>query len=125
MSLPFKLKWTLVRRTRKGKQIESDNSDDEDMEIIEALLAKRATKRKEKYKWRVPLIFFSCDKVGHIATKCPNKSDRDEKKFSKYKSKKDYKSYKDKSKKSCYIANESDNEEDEMVYIAVKDYSDN
>ena len=48
------------------------------------------------------MIFFACDEVGHIDVECPNKNEKDEKKFSKYKGKKDYKSYKDKSKKSCY-----------------------
>ena len=45
-----------------------------------------------------------------------------EKKNDKYKRKNHIKSYKDKGKKSCYIAKDSDSsEEDEMVYIIVKD----
>ena len=34
---------------------------------------------------------------------------------------KNYKNYKDKGKKSCFIAKDSDNNEDEIVYIVVKD----
>ena len=50
---------------------------------------------------------------------------KDEKKSHKYKGKKDFKNYKkDKGKKSCFIAKDSDDSEDEMVYTAVKDESD-
>ena len=109
----------LGKKDRKGKQIESDHTsdefDNEDMEIIKALLAKRATKGKGKDKARVPQIFFSCDKFSTIAAKLPNKDDKDEKNFNKYKGKKDFKSYKsckDKGKKSCYIAKYFDSDED-------------
>ena len=84
----------LGKKYRKGKWIESgssdDESDDEDMEIIEALLAKRATKGKLQYKRRIPLIFFACDEVDNIATKFPKKNGKDEKIFSKYKANRDY-----------------------------------
>ena len=63
------------------------------------------------------MILFSCDEVGYIVAKCSNKNEIDEKKFSKYKGKKDYKSYKDKSKKSYYIVNDSNSEEDEIVVV--------
>ena len=60
----FKAKLTLGRKdvNSKGKQIDSDDDDesDKDLEIIEALLAKRDTKGKGKYKGRVPLILLSC-----------------------------------------------------------------
>ena len=55
-----------------------------------------------------------------------NKEKKDEKKSKKYKSKKEFKNYKDykgKSKKSCFMAKDSDNNEDEMVYIVVEDES--
>ena len=44
-----------------------------------------------------------------------------------YKGKNDlkiHKSYKDKGKKTCFMAKDSDNSEDEIVYIVVKDESD-
>ena len=73
---------------------------------------------------------FSCEEVGHIVARCPNKKDKDEKWFNKFKGKKEFKSYKDykgKCKKSCYIAkdSDSDNDEDEVFYISIKDESDN
>ena len=43
-----------------------------------------------------------------------------------YKSKKEFKNYKDykgKSKKSCFVAKDSNDSEDEVVYIAIKDES--
>ena len=51
----------------------------------------------------------------------------DEKKSHKYKGKKEFKghkSYKDKVKKTFFMAKDSDNSEDEMVFIVVKDESD-
>ena len=76
----------------------------------------------------IPLICFSCEEVGHIAARCPNREDKDEKKHSKFKGKKDFKNfkdYKDKVNKSCFMAKDSDsNDNDEMVYIAIKDESD-
>ena len=71
------------------------------------------------------MIFFSYEEVGHIVARCPKKEGKEEKKHDKYKGKKDFKSYKDKGKKSCYVAKDFDSsEEDEMVYIVVKDESD-
>ena len=52
---------------------------------------------------------------------------KDENKSHKYKGKKEFKghkSYKDKGKKTYFMAKDSDNSEDEIVYIAVKDDSD-
>ena len=79
-----------------------------------------------KYKGKVSLIYFSCEEIGHIAARCPNKQN-DEKKDHKWKGKKDFKSFKKKGKKSSFMAKDSkdsDNSEDEIVYIAVKDDSD-
>ena len=99
---------------------------DSDLEFVEALLAKKYSRSKGRYKGKIPLICFSCEEVGHIAAKCPNKENKDEKKNKKYKNKKEFKNYKDykgKSKRSCFMAKDSDNSEDEMVYIVVKDES--
>ena len=65
------------------------------------------------------MIYFYCEEIGYIATRCPNKEIKDEKKNNNHKGKKDsnnYKNYKDKGKKSCFIAKVPDNSEDEMVY---------
>lgn len=70
----FKAKLTLDRRgeNSKGKQIASEEEDDteEDLEIIESLLPRRLPKGKGKFKGKIPLIFFACQAIGHIATRC-------------------------------------------------------
>ena len=116
------------RKSESESNDESDQSSDSDLEVIEALLAKKYSRGRGKYKGKVPLICFSCEEIGHIAARCPNKQNNDEKKGHKWNGKKDYKSFKNKGKKSCFIAKDSkdsDNSEDEIVYIAVKDESDN
>ena len=96
------------------------------LEIVETLLAKKYSKSRGKYKGKIPLIYFSCEEIGHIATRCPKKERKDEKKSHKYKDKKEFeghKFYKEKGKKTCLIAKDFDNNEDEIVYIAIKDES--
>ena len=110
-----------------GSEEETKEIFDSDLEIVEALLAKKYSKGRGKYKGKIPLICFSCEEIGHIATRCPNKESKDEKKSHKYKGKKEFKghkSYKDKGKKTCFMAKDSNNTEDEMVQIVVKDESD-
>ena len=72
---------------------------------------------------------FNCNEVGHIAARCPKK--KNYRGDDKYKSRndEDNKDCKDKDKKSCYIAKEetndgSDDHDDEVVYVAIKDESD-
>ena len=95
----FKAKLTLGRKegNSKGKQIYSEEEDDadENLEIIEALLAKRVSKGKGKFKGKIPWIFFSCEEVDHIVVRFPNKEDKDEKINNRFKFKKDFKNYKD------------------------------
>ena len=73
------------------------------------------------------MIYFSCEEVGHIVARCLNREDKDEKKHNKYKDNKDFKKFKDykeKGKKSYFMAKVSySSEDDEMVYIVVKDES--
>lgn len=109
----------------KGKKIDNEEDTfDDDIEAIEALLARRFSKCKGKFKGKTPLICFSCEEVGHIAARCRNREEKEEKKYNKYKGKKYFKSYKDykiKGKKSCYMAKDSDSDdEDEMAYISIK-----
>lgn len=75
------------------------------MDEIEVLLARRLSRGKGKFKSKLPLIYFKYNKVGHFATKCPNrgKDDINDKKDYKYGKNKDYK---EKGKKSCYIYKE-------------------
>ena len=117
----------LKKRSRKSKanQLESEGeieeSFDSDLEVVEALLARKYSKGRGKYKGKIPLICFSCEEVGHVVARCPNREDKDEKKSNKYKGKKEFKNYKNKGKKSCFMAKDFDNSEDEIVCIAIKD----
>ena len=56
------------------KKIESEKEDNSNryFEAIEALLARRYPKGKGKYKVKIPLIYFSCEEVGHTVERCPN-----------------------------------------------------
>ena len=45
---------------------DSDVSNDE-IDELEALIARRLPRGREKYKGQLPMIFFLCNKVGHIA----------------------------------------------------------
>ena len=48
-----------------------EESSDNDLEVVEALLARKYSKGRGKYKGKAPLICFSCKEVCHIATRCP------------------------------------------------------
>ena len=94
------------------------------MDQLEALLARRFHRGKGKFKGKLPIIYFNCNEVGHITARCPGK--RNFKGNDNYKGRKseDRREYKDKGKK-CYIAGEGDSNEndDEVVYAAMKDES--
>ena len=69
---------------------------------------------------------FNCNEVGNIATRYPDKSNnRNEDKFRGRKGD-GKKGYKDKGNNSFYISDEqySDESDDEVVYVAMKDESD-
>ena len=91
-------------------------------------MARRFHRGKGKFKGKLPIICFNCNEVGHIATRCTQKK-KEYKEGSKYKDYKnrredDKKDYKDKGKK-CYIAEEDSNDnDDEVFYVAMKDQSD-
>ena len=50
-----------------------------ELDVIEVNFARRLPKGKGKYKWKIQLIFFSCEEVGHIVARCPNKESKDDK----------------------------------------------
>ena len=81
----FKAKLTISnskdRKKRMKRYVDSDSeTNDEDIDELEALLARRFHRGKGKYKGKMSIIFFNCHEVGHIATRCPKKKKiRDEK----------------------------------------------
>ena len=80
-----------MKESQSKSEDELDQSSDSDLEVIEALLARKYSRGRGKYKGKVPLIYFSCEEVGHIAARCPNKQNKDEKKDHKYNGKKYFK----------------------------------
>ena len=101
------------------------------LKLLKRYLQGNILEAEENKKGKIALICFSCEEIGHITTRCPNKQNKDEKKGHKCNGKKDFKnhkSFKDKGKKTCFMAKDSkysDSSEDEIVYIDMKDESDN
>ena len=95
MESTFEAKLSLKEKSKKKLQSESEDesdlSSDSDLEVIEALLARKYSRGRGKYKGKVPLIFFSCEEIGHIAARCPNNQNNDENKDHKWNGKKDFK----------------------------------
>ena len=59
------------KKKRKIKHVSSENdTDEEDVEQLEALLEIRFHRGKGKYKGKLPIICFNCNEVFHIATIC-------------------------------------------------------
>ena len=77
----------------------ANNTDQEDANQHEALLARISHRDKDKFKGKLPIICFNCNEVGHIAARCPEK--KNYRGGDKYKSRRDEdnKEYKDKGKK--------------------------
>ena len=91
------------KKSGKGKYVSSDSSiDEDDVDQLEALLARRFHRGKGKFKGKLPIICFNCNEVGHIAAKCTQKKNYND--GSKFRKKKEdgNKDYKDKGKR-CYI----------------------
>ena len=75
-------------KNKKTKYFSSDSDTDEEyVDQLEALLARRFHKGKGKFKGKLPIIFFNCNEVGHIVARCPNK--KNNRIGDKYKSKRD------------------------------------
>ena len=90
----FESKLLLKEKGKKSKANQSGSEEetkeifDSDLEIVESLLAKKYSEGRGKYKGKIPLIYFSCEEIGHIAARCPNRESNDEKKSHKHKGKK-------------------------------------
>ena len=63
-----------VKPKKKKRKIKyacnENNTDEEDVEQLEALLARRFHRGKGKFKGKWPIIFFNCNEVGHISARC-------------------------------------------------------
>ena len=58
-----------TKKKKKGKEkyVCSDSDiDEDDIDQLEALLARRFHREKGKYKVKLPIIYFNCNDVGHI-----------------------------------------------------------
>ena len=80
----FKAKLTISdskdRKKKMNKYGDSDSDiNDEDIDELEALLARRFHRGKGKYKGNMPIICFNCHEVDYIAARCPKKKNRDDK----------------------------------------------
>jgi hypothetical protein len=110
------------KKGRKMKYVSNDsNTDKEYVEQLEALLARIFHKGKGKFKGKIPIICLNCNEVGHIATRCTQK--KDYKEGNKYKNRRedDKRDYKEKGKKCYIIKEDSDDNDDEVVYVAMKE----
>ena len=78
--LRFKL--SLSSNKEKTNNDESDSNLEEQLDEIEAKLARRLLRGKGKFKGILPLIYFKCNEVGHFFDQCPKnkRSDKNDKK---------------------------------------------
>ena len=81
----FKAKLSLKDHCKKSKATSSESeeeiekSSNSDLEFVEALLAKKYSKSRGKYKGKNPLIYFSCEEIGHVAIISTNKEKKEQK----------------------------------------------
>lgn len=80
--------------SRKGKEASTSDEtrqsrvmdDEEFLMEFEALLAKIFPKGTSKYRGKLPLKCFSCNRIGHIAMNYPNSDNKDKlERFKKFK----------------------------------------
>lgn len=88
----YNLKEIYTRISRYEKDMEDEEKEHEE---LEALIARRLPKGVNKYEGKLPLKCFSCNKIGHFASRCLER-DRNPKK--------PYKPYEPKYQKKCYYA---------------------
>ena len=68
------------KKSGKGKYVSSDSSTDkDDVDQLEALLARRFHRGKGKFKGKLPIIFFNCNEVGHIVARCTQQKSKTKK----------------------------------------------
>ena len=75
----FEAKLSLKEKGKKIKENQSDSEEEtkeslnSDLEVFEALLAKKYSRSRGKYKGKIPLIYFSCEEASHIVVRCQTK----------------------------------------------------
>lgn len=111
---PFR---AFVYESRSSRDVE----DEDNLVELKALLAKQLPRGTGKYRGKLPLKCFACNKIGHIATNCPNGENG-------YKREK-FKKYKGKGKRDCLVAIDSgitdeesdDDASEDIVFVAIKE----
>ena len=59
------------KKNGKDKHVSSDSSTDEDdVDQLEVLLARRFHRGRGKFRGKFPFIYFNCNEVCHIAARC-------------------------------------------------------
>lgn len=79
------------------------------MDELVALIARRERKGKCKFEIKLPLKFFSCNKIDHFASRCSTRIPKYKPRFDK----RDTKFY--------YASYGVSNEEDEIGFVAIKE----
>ena len=74
----FEAKISLKKRGKKSKANQSGSEEEEeeeeeildsDLEVVDALFARKCSKGRGKYKGKILIINFSCEEVGHIVVR--------------------------------------------------------
>lgn len=129
------------------KDMEEIEKEERELEELEALIARRIPKGPigSKYEGKVPFKCFSCNEIGHFASRCPERATRNHERFVRnympnfeYQRRPRFRRNKD---KSCYYAGDddfgiSDDDDEPMsgsgngassdkdwIFIAIKDDS--